>query len=297
MYHVSKLIKDHYITYFHKPFWALVLTMACAFSAPAYGEINLIFGAYTADKPTDTVRKFMPFLNYLSKEMAIILNEPVKIKLKIASDYEEAIEDLTDGRVDFSRFGPASYVTAKAKNPNIKIIAMESKKGKKTFKGIIAIHSDSTLTALKDLKGHSFAFGDPLSTIGRYLAQEQLLNAGISGADLKMYSYLGRHDRVGAAVGNRDYDAGALKESTFKKLVAKNTKIKRLVTFDNVTKPWIASPNVPIRIYDAINRAMMDVTDTKTLKSIAKSGFLPGNDADYDIIRAAIKHSESFKGL
>jgi phosphonate transport system substrate-binding protein len=294
MYRVIMLISYHYITYLHRTYLALILTLACVFAAPAYGEINLIFGSYTADKPTETVRKFMPFLNYLSKEMTITLNEPVKIKLKIASDYEEGIENLTEGRVDFSRFGPASYVTAKARNPNIKIIAMESKKGKKTFKGIIAIHSDSTFTDLKDLKGHSFAFGDPHSTIGRYLAQEQLLNAGISGADLKMYSYLGRHDRVGAAVGNRDYDAGALKESTFKKLVAKNTKIKRLVTFDNVTKPWIASPNVPIRIYEAINRAMMGVTDTKTLESIAKSGFLPGSDADYDIIRAAMKHSESF---
>lgn len=294
MFNVGKLINRHYNTYFQKPFLALILTIACAASPPAYGEINLIFGTYTADKPTDTVRKFMPFLNYLSKEMTIILNEPVKIKLRIASDYSEGIADLTEGRVDFSRFGPASYVTAKAQNPNIKIIAMESKNGQKTFKGIIAIHSDSTLTDLKDLKGHSFAFGDPLSTIGRYLAQEQLLNAGISGADLKTYNYLGRHDRVGAAVGNHDYDAGALKESTFNKLVAKNTKIKSLITFDNVTKPWIASPNISIRVFKALNHAMMEIKDTKILKSIAKSGFLLGRDADYDIIRAAMKRSENF---
>ena len=97
MHHVSKLINNHYITYLHKPFLALTLTIACAFSAPAYGEINLIFGAYTADKPTETVRKFMPFLNYLSKKMTIILNEPVKIKLQIASDYEEGIKNLTEG--------------------------------------------------------------------------------------------------------------------------------------------------------------------------------------------------------
>lgn len=260
----------------------------------AYADISLTFGTYAADKPTETVRKFKPFLDYLSREMAQELGEPVTIKMKIAPEYNQGISDLTEGHVDFSRFGPASYVTAKGQNPNIKIIAMETKGGAKIFKGIIAVHSDSEFQELKDLSGRSFAFGAPLSTIGRYLAQAQLLDAGISGSDLESFAYLGRHDRVGTAVGNQDFDAGALKESTFKKLMAKNVPIKQLHAFDNVTKPWISSSTTPPRIHQALRSAMLAATDANILKNISKSGFLPGDDQDFDLIRSAMKRSALF---
>ncbi len=285
-------------TYCHakrcKALLALAVAISCIGISPAVAQINLTFGTYAADKPTATVRKFIPFLDYLAKEMTLALDEPVTIKIQIASKYSQAITELTEGRVDFARFGPASYVTAKKQNPNIQIIAMETKNGKKTFKGIIAVHSDSNIKELKDLKGHSFAFGAPLSTIGRYLAQAMLLDAGITGEDLSEFAFLGRHDRVGTAVGNQDFDAGALKESTFDKLTAKNTPIKELVSFDNVTKPWIASPNISPRIYNALVAAMLNATDPEVLKSISKSGFLTGNDHDYDTIRTAMLRSTEF---
>jgi phosphate/phosphite/phosphonate ABC transporter binding protein len=275
-------------------FLAPIVAISSASISPSYAQISLTFGTYAADKPTETVRKFKPFLDYLSTELSNSLGEPVTIRIKIASEYDQGISDLTEGRVDFSRFGPASYVTAKKQNPAIRIIAMESKNGKKTFQGIIAVHSGSDMQGVKDLKGRSFAFGAPLSTIGRYLAQAQLLDAGVTGNDLKRFAYLGRHDRVGRAVGNRDFDAGALKESTFRKLQAKNIPIKALLEFDNVTKPWIASSEIPVRIFDALTTAMLNAADPDVLKTVSKSGFLPGDDSDYDAIRSAMLRSTDF---
>ncbi len=270
------------------------VALSCIFQSPAIAQINLTFGTYAADKPTETVRKFIPFLDYLAKEMSLALGEPVTIKIRIASQYSYGISDLTEGRVDFARFGPASYVTAKEQNPDIQIIAMETKNGKKTFKGIIAVNSESNINTLPDLKGYSFAFGDKLSTIGRYLAQAQLLEAGISGEDLESFAYLGRHDKVGAAIGNKDYDAGALKESTYKKMRARNTPIKAIFSFDNVTKPWIARAGLTPRIYAALNTTMLKASDQGALKNISKSGFLSGEDSDFDIIRSAMTRSEQF---
>jgi len=239
-------------------------TLLSSIASHVRAEVTLVFGTYTADKPTETVKKFKPFLDYLSNEMTKKMDEPVKVRMKIAKSYEEGIQQLVDGSVDFSRFGPASYVAAKAQNPDLHLIAMESHKGKKTFKGVIAVHSENKMETLSELKGHSFAFGDELSTIGRYLAQQQLLEAGISSDDFTDYEFLGRHDRVGAAVGAKQFEAGAMKESTFKKMAAKDVPIRALTTFDNVTKP------------------------------LAKSGFLIGTDSDYDVIRVAIEQSKSF---
>lgn len=257
-------------------------------------ETQIIFGTYAADKPTETVRKFKPFLTFLETQISARIGEPVSIKMKISKEYADSIKQLATGAVDFARFGPASYVTVKQMNPDAQIIAMESKKGKKRFKGVIAVQTDSTLTSLSDLSDLRFAFGDELSTIGRYLAQSELLEAGISSQNLSEFEYLGRHDLVGTAVGNGSFDAGALKESTFKKLVKKGVPIRALVTFDNVTKPWIASSDMSPKVLNAMRAVMLDPDNLEEMKSIAKNGFLEGFDADYDIIRQAMERSENF---
>lgn len=272
----------------------VVSAVALLASAPARAEVNLIFGTYAADKPTATVKQYRPFLHYLAQEMSEILGEPVSIKMKIAKEYETGIDHLANGDVDFARFGPASYITVKDRNTDIQIVAMESKDGGKRFKGIIATHADTPMQSLADLENKSFAFGDELSTIGRYLAQSHLINAGITSRQLSGYEYLGRHDRVGAAVGAGKFTAGALKESTFNKLVESGTQIRVLFEFENVTKPWLAASGMDPRILQAMRQAMLHTTDPEVLGSISKDGFVEGSDADYNFIREAMTYSQSF---
>ncbi|MBE1285822.1 MAG: PhnD/SsuA/transferrin family substrate-binding protein [Rhodobacteraceae bacterium] len=263
-------------------------------ASPASAERVLLFGTYTADKPTETVRKYGPFLAFLSEKLSDELGEPIRIKMKIDKDYDAAIENLAIGAVDFARFGPASYVTVKGMNPGVQIIAMESRKGQKRFNGVVAVHNDSTIDSLSDLSGQSFAFGDELSTIGRYLAQSHLLDAGINSSELSSFQYLGRHDIVGEAVGAGKFTAGALKESTFEKLVGKGVPIKALIKFDNVTKPWLASSTLSPEIAEHLSSIMLDDANYEAVKSVAKSGFLAGSDADYDFVRRAMAHSQAF---
>ena len=264
------------------------------FSTSASAEISLKFGTYTADKPTETVKKYRPFLMFLANRMSAELGEPVAIEMVIAKEYETSIDQLANGEVDFARFGPASYVHATNQNPDVQIIAMESKNGQKIFKGIIAVHKDSNIQELSELAGLTFAFGDELSTIGRYLSQAQLLDAGISSDDLLSYEFLGRHDSVGLAVGAGKFTAGALKESTFKKLVSEGVPIRALVKFDNVTKPWLAAATLEPRVYAAMQKVMLASENEEIVRRVAKNGFLLGGDADYEEIREAMKQSANF---
>ena len=267
---------------------------AIMLAVPAQAEVNLVFGTYAADKPTVTFRKFKPFLDYLAAEMTSILGEEVNISMKIAKDGLDGIDDLATGQVDFARFGPASYITVFERDPGIRIIAMELQDGNKRFNGIIAVHADSNIQSLSELARHSFAFGDPLSTIGRYLSQSHLIDAGITSQELSGYDYLGRHDIVGAAVGEGRFAAGALKESTFKKLLKQGVPIRSLFTFENVTKPWLATSELEPRVLDAMRHVMLSTTDPEILDSIAKDGFTEGSDADYDFVRKAMQHSSMF---
>lgn len=273
-------------------FAAAVLVAVVAL--PAIADINLVFGTYAADKPTTTVKKYKPFLKHLSKEMTTILDEQVNIKMKIAKKYETGIAHLASGEVDFARFGPASYITVYERNNGIKIVAMESQNGAKRFKGVIAVHSNNQIQSLSDLAGQSFAFGDQLSTIGRYLAQSHLINAGVTSHELSGYDYLERHDRVGAAVGAGRFTAGALKESTFKKLVKSGVPIRVLFEFENVTKPWLSASGMDSNVLNAMRQVMLNIIAPEILDSVAKDGFVEGSDAEYDFIRTAMKHSRAF---
>jgi len=277
---------------------ALVPLAAVAFSfaaaSPASAEISLAFGVYASDKPSAMVKQFRPILNVLQDDLSGLAGEPVRIRMQIAKTYEQGVIDLVAGKVDFARFGPASYIRAREADPRVEILAIESSKGKKTFNGVIAVARDSSIQAISELRGKSFAFGDERSTIGRYLSQLHLMRNNVRASDLKHFEYLGRHDAVGAAVGSGRFDAGALKESTFKRLIKKGINLRAIARFPNVTKPWIARGGLPAKTKAMLRRTLLALDDPKALKALTSDRLLEGSDEDYAGIREAILSNHLF---
>ena len=255
---------------------------------------TLSFGVYTSDKPSEMYKKFKPMLRYIEDEIATRIEDSPQIKLVIYKTYELALEAFINGEVDFVRFGPASYVIAKNRNPEVRLLAIEENKGKRRFNGIILVREDSSFGSLNDLQGSSFAFGDENSTIGRYLSQAELVEAGISVNELESFDYLGRHDRVVAAVLHGKYDAGAAKESTFAKYREKG--LRALKSFDNVTKPWVARSNIAEDHFVALQDVLLNTTNLEILKTFSKSlsGFAPCVDSEYDFVRKGMERSKGF---
>ncbi len=254
---------------------------------------SLVFAIYTADKASSTVKEFAPVIAWLEEDISKRLGETIKIRMQVSDQYLKAIGDLVEGRADFSRLGPASYIKAFEDNPELDLLAMESKNGERFLKGIFAVHKDSQIDSLKEVKGRSFAFGDPLSTIGRYLCQAELLKVGISDKDLSYYEFLGRHDTVGMAVAAKDFDVGALKSSSFRKLMESGEPLRKLADFDSVTKPWVSHPDLDPEVRDALRAAMLEITDEDAEK-IGLDGFLKAKDEYYEPIRRSMAESEGF---
>ncbi len=269
---------------------------ASTFSPLVFAEstLRLNFGVYSSNKPSAMVKVYRPILKELETNMSRRLERDVDIRMQIAKDYDQGISHLINGRVDFSAFGPASYIEAKRMNKDISILAIENVNNSKVFYGIIAVGLDSPITSIKELKGKSFAFGDEGSTIGRFLSQLELEQAGIRASDLNRFEYLGRHDKVGTAVGAGSFDAGALNEKTFKKLTEAGEPIRELVRFPNVTKPWIARSGLDQEILEALRASLLEVNDKKILAALKIEGFLEGNDTDYKVIRKAMENNHAF---
>lgn len=275
------------------------LTMAMATLLPwsaVRADINLKFGVYTSELPTDMVKAYRPILSSIEKALAEKLNEPVNISLKVASSYKKGMDALVNGSVDFSMFGPASYISAYKQNPGLRILALESRDGSKSFNGVICVQQHSPVLSIEQLHGKSFAFGNERSTLGRYLAQDYLTERGITANDLESFQYLGRHDRVAHAVANGSFDAGALKEGTFNKLVSKGLKLRVLATMPSINRPWVASSEMGQSLYIALQETMLNLSDTKAFKAFRSKMFVEGDDSDFAVIRGAVLYNELFFG-
>jgi phosphonate transport system substrate-binding protein len=244
--------------------------------------LHLTFGLYANEKPSLIVKKFRGVLNQLEIILAKNLNRLVKIKINIAPSYQEAVNDLVSNKVDFSRFGAGSFIKAQIKDPNIKVLAVEAKKGRRFFYGVIATHKNSQIMLMSDLKGKSFAFGDLYSTIGRYLAQYELIKNNVTPDTLSHFKYFERHDSVGVALAHKEFDAGALKNSTYQKLLESGLQLKSILQIKTPTKPWLASSKLDPDTANAIEQVLLTLSP---LNIDNNSGF---SFLSYD--KSAFKH-------
>lgn len=265
-------------------------------AAPARQDraLTLTFGVYTSEKPTAMYKMFSPVVKVLTAELERRLARPVSVQLTIHKSYDETIDALVEGKVDFVRVGPASYILMKERNPGVQLLAMEEEGGERIVKGVIIVAKKSPARTLADLKGKSFAFGDENSTIGRYLAQAELLKAGVKASDLGRYEYLGRHDKVAKAVELGDFDAGAIHVNTFKSSNT-NDALRVIATFDNLPKPWVGRAGLGADVSDALRASMLEIKDPEILKELKGSGFGAATDAEFEFVRKGMQQAKDFQ--
>lgn len=276
----------------HRSCARLLLSLALGLIALPVAAQVLRFGSYASERPSEELRKLEPFKDYLEaslKQQGL----PVRVEISIFPTYDEGVDALANGDIDFSRLGPVSYVLAKRKNPALTLLAGESHEGGKHFPAVMIVAADSPITSVTDLRGKRFAFGDPSSTSGRYLPQAELGKAGITAKTLASYEYLGRHDKVVFAVASGRFDAGATNINTFMKYAeAKN--LRELVRYPSPTHAWAAHDKLGPTLVAALRKALLEMTDPRLKELIDRNGFFPATDADYDELRRVMKLARIF---
>jgi phosphate/phosphite/phosphonate ABC transporter binding protein len=167
--------------------------------------------------PVEVVKKFSPLAEYLGKKIG------KTVELRAVSDYEGAIRDIGHGTTQVCFMTPTTYIEANKKY-GTEVIVKALTEGKSSHHSVIIAKSDSKISSIEDLKGHTFAFGDPHS-LSNYIAPRiMLLDAGIDLKDLLFYEYLGPHEAVTNAVLKGNFDAGGVTESAAYKFKDKGVK-------------------------------------------------------------------------
>lgn len=213
-----------------------------------------------------------------------------EIEIIVTTDYSSMIEAMRFGRIEVAYFGPFSYVLAKSRAPEIEPFAVGVEKGKPSYNSILIANAAGPVKTIADVKGKPFAFGDQASTSSHLIPRAHLMKLGLEGDKDYKVVHLGTHDGVARAVQAGQVPAGALSESIFRALVARNmidpSKVIQLAISEPIPNyPIVMQGNLTPALKQSIRSAFIDMKDKEVLKAFRVESFSPTDDRAYDVLR------------
>lgn len=266
----------------------LLITLVFANPTESLATDNLTLWIHPYLPATELTKRFTPLAKYLSEK----INQ--KISIRIQKSYQAHLDFVGRDQADIAYLGPVSYIRIKDQYGPKPLLAKIEVKGKPFFHGMVIARKDSGITTLEDLKGKSFAFGDPNSTMSHIVPRGMITNAGIAIETLQRHDFLNSHHNVALAVLGGYFDAGGVKEEVYYEfegkglfMVAKSPPIPEHL--------FVARSNLPQELVAQIRSHLIGIENSpdkeKILNSIKPSvtNLLPVNDQDYDTLRDIIK--------
>jgi len=248
---------------------------------------KLRMGVIPTEGSADTAKRFMPLTDHLKKTLG------VEIEVFTASDYAGIITAMANKHIEFAYFGPKSYVEASEKAA-AEAVAMEiSMDGEPGYYGIIITPKNSGITTMEQAKGKTFAFTDPNSTSG-FLVPNVLFARDMKVKPQEYFSqvkFSGSHGASILAVKNGDIQVAATNTEDMSRMEEKGSASMK--DFNVIWKselipgsPYAVRADMPVSLKAAFAGALMLYNNDKEgMQKLQIGGFLPANDASYDIIR------------
>jgi phosphonate transport system substrate-binding protein len=217
----------------------------------------------------------------------------MKVGWTPVNDYPAVVEGLAANRIDLAWLGGFTFVQARLRTGNAIPIAQRVEDEK--FISYYIVPKASTVNALQDLKGKTFAFGSPASTSGHLMPRYFLLKAGINpDRDFTRLAFSGAHDATVAFVASGRAESGALNASVFDKLIEKGDANAKAVRILQTTPPyydynWTVRGNLDPALVKKLTAAFLDLD--------------PANPAHKEILdlqratRFVATRPENYKGI
>jgi phosphonate transport system substrate-binding protein len=259
----------------------VLFSIPCSLSAAEQESITLQIHPYLP--ASELLDRFAPLTKYLSEKTKI------KITCNISKDYRDHIDTVGHDKVDLAYMGPASYVFMTQKYGKKHVLARLEISGTPLFQGVIVTRKNSRIRTLNDLKGKSFAFGDPNSTMSYLVPLSMLHKAGIRKDTLARHKFLSSHQNVAFGVLMGDFDAGAVKEEVFYKF--KERGLKDLVWTPKISEHvFVSRSTLPAETVNSLRNALLILSDKSILSAIKNrvTALVPADDSDYDNLRSII---------
>lgn len=273
----------------------ILLTNGCADSGKANRILRV--GFVPSEDAQQVIQNAQPIIDVLQKGLGM------EVQPFVATDYTGVIEALRVNKLDVAFLTPASYVLAK-NEANVRVALKSERKGSPHYYAAIITRAGSGIEKLEDLRGKTFAFGDPLSTSANVFPRKMLKERGIDPVrDFKQILYSGGHDATVLAVLNGKVDAGATyanspdsNDTAWMRYLKNPDDVKKIraiafsepIPADNL----VINANLDAEIAKKVELTFLelsrDANGKKMLQDLYQiDGFVPASDKDYDSVREA----------
>ena len=274
---------------------SLLLVVSCGKSPPS-GKI-LRVGFVPAEDVQQVIQNAQPIVEILQKQLHM------EVQPFVATDYTGVVEALRANKLDIAFLTPASYVLAK-NEANVRVALKSERKGSAYYYAAIITRADSGIKRLEDLRGKTFAFGDPLSTSANVFPRKMFHEHGIDPVrDFKQILYSGGHDATVLAVLNGKVDAGATyanspdsQDTAWTRYLKTPENIKKIraiafsepIPADNLVLSGSLDEGIAKKVEEIFLTLSRDPQGKKMLRDLYQiDGFVPATDKDYDSVRQA----------
>jgi phosphonate transport system substrate-binding protein len=201
---------------------------------------------------------------------AITKSTGLHFDARASDSYASTVEGMVTRRGDIAYLGPYTYIQAR-KQGAAELLAVSVRSGRSTYTGAIFVHTDSGINSIRDLKGHSVAFGDVNSTSSFNYQCAMMLQTGIDPSrDLSKIYLTGSHANSIAALAAGKVDACCADLQSFE-LAVKNGRIdpahiKIIAKTDPIPgSPIVMHPSLPAKLKATLRQAFADLAHNPNL--------------------------------
>ncbi|KAE9525756.1 putative selenate ABC transporter substrate-binding protein [Testudinibacter aquarius] len=249
---------------------------------------------------TEMTRSFDSFADYLSKETGL------EVQYVPVTDYAAVVTAFRRGEIDLVWFGGLTGVQARARVAGSEAIAQrpQDEKFQSVFIKQTALEN---VKDIKDVKGHTLAFGSESSTSGHLMPRFFLTEAGVNPEkDLDAQpTYSGSHDKTYGLVEAGSVQIGAVNKQYWDKMV-KEGKVDSSKVALFYTTPEYYDYNWTINLVDKkfgegtkqkVKAALLkaDSASSEVMNLLSAEKFIATNNDNYNDIEKVAKELKLIK--
>ncbi len=238
--------------------------------------------------PTEELRIYDKLVTYFAEA----LHQPVELVQR--RTYAE-INDLVKSRyVDLAFVCGFPYV-AGHKEFGMELLVVPEVNREAVYYSYILVPAESDATELKDLRGKTFAFTDPMSNSGRLAPTYRLYKMGETpDSFFGKYIFTYSHDNSIRATAEKRVDGAAIDSLVYDYIIAQEPVVGKKTRIIETSPPYGIPPVV---VHPALNQEIkarlrglfLDMhrneTGREIINALAIDRFVIGNNSAYDAIR------------
>lgn len=277
----------------------VLIIAGCGSSAGSESNPETIIMGFVPSQESDTIADT---IEPLAKKLSEELGEDVEVEGRVMTNYTALVEAMGTNEVHIGFVPAFGYVLANQEH-EVEVLLKSERHGSGSYVAQYLVRSDSGLKTLADLKGKTWAFGDPTSTSGYLFPAVQIAKEfDVENPETEFFGesvQTGGHDNSAIAVYNGDADVATTFDDVRTTLVEEYPDIMEALT---VIKKTEEIPNDTISVTkeldDELVQKIKDVflsfNDDEEMIAIMKEVYswdaiIEADDSEYDVVREAYK--------